>query len=80
MEALILVCAIAVSAPDCQRESSIASFYAPEAQDSMVGCMRHGMLFASQSRIVTKGTYSKVVCGRPAQRAIGHKDEPRIAG
>ncbi len=69
MEVLILVCALSVSAPDCQKHTSIASFYAPDPQESLSGCMRHGMLFASQTRLVTEGTYSKVVCVPPSRKA-----------
>ena len=80
MEALILVCALAVSAPDCQKETSIATFYAPDPQVSLTGCMRHGMLFASQSRIVTPGTYSKIVCVPPSRKALGRKLASHTAG
>jgi hypothetical protein len=65
MDVLILVCALSVSAPDCQRGTSIASFYAPDPQESLVGCMHHGMLFASQTRLVQPGTYPKIVCIPP---------------
>jgi hypothetical protein len=65
MEALILVCALTVSAPDCQKTNAIAVFYGPEPQESLSGCLRHGTLFAASSRLVTEGTYSKIVCGRP---------------
>jgi hypothetical protein len=69
MEALILVCLIGVSAPDCQKDTSVHAFYAPEPQQSMSGCLRHGMLFAAQSRLVGMGTYSKVVCVPPSRKA-----------
>jgi hypothetical protein len=65
MEALILVCSLTVSAPDCQKNTAIATFYGPEPQESLVGCLRHGTLYAATSHLVTEGTYSKIVCGKP---------------
>lgn len=62
MNALILVCALTVAAPDCQKNTAIHNFYDPEAQQSMVGCLNHGMLYASQSGLIEPGTYPKVVC------------------
>jgi hypothetical protein len=67
MEILILVCALATAAPDCQKDSAIHVFYAPPSPDSSAGCLRQGLLFAAQSRLVKPGTYAKVGCryGRP---------------
>jgi hypothetical protein len=62
VNALILICALSVSAPDCQKASSIHVFYAPEPQESLMGCLTTGMLYASQSGLVEQGTYSKIVC------------------
>jgi hypothetical protein len=62
VNALILVCALSVSAPDCQKETSIHVFYAPETQANITGCLTDGMLYASQSGLVEEGTYSKIVC------------------
>ena len=64
MNALILVCMLSVSAPDCQKATAVHTFYAPEAQQNMMGCLNHGMLYASQSGLVEPGTYSKIVCVR----------------
>jgi hypothetical protein len=75
MEALILVCSLTVSAPDCQKTNAIAVFYGPEPQESMSGCLRHGTLFAASSRLVTEGTYSKIVCGRP--KVVAKKEAKR---
>jgi hypothetical protein len=80
MEVLILVCALGVSAPDCQKGSSIAQFYAPDPQESLSGCMRHGMLYAAQSRLVTPGTYSKIVCVPHSRKAIGSNATKHVAG
>ena len=67
MNALILVCMLSVSAPDCQKNTSVHTFYAPEQQDNMAGCLTHGMLYASQSDLVEPGTYSKIVCVRSSK-------------
>jgi len=74
MEVLILVCALNVAAPDCQRETAISKFYAPEPQSSYSACMMHGMLFAAQSRMVKEGTYPKIFCvpfGAPKHKVAG---------
>ena len=67
MNALILICALAVSAPDCQKKTSIHVFYAPEVQSGLAGCMTHGMLYASQSGLVDPGIYPKIVCIRSSR-------------
>ena len=69
MNALILICAMAVSAPECAKPTAVHIFYAPEVQASMAGCLSHGMLYASQSGLVEPGTYSKVVCLPPGRKA-----------
>jgi hypothetical protein len=74
MEILILVCALGVAAPDCQRETSIHSFHAPEVRAGMSGCLREGLLFAAQSELVQPGTYPKVVC-----ISAGRLEEARAA-
>ena len=62
MTILVLICALAVAAPDCQPDTAIHSFYAPDPQPNLVGCFREGMMYASQSGLVQQGTYSKVLC------------------
>jgi hypothetical protein len=69
MTILILVCALSVAPPDCQRNTAIHSFYAPGPQLSFTGCLREGTLYAAQSRLVTDGAYFKVFCTSP--RAAG---------
>ena len=36
--------------------------YAPDPQPSLSGCLGEGLMYAAQSRLVTPGTYPKVVC------------------
>jgi hypothetical protein len=69
MKILILVCALTVAAPDCQKNTAIDIFYAPPAGDSISGCTRQGLLYAAESRLVGPGNYAKVVCqnGRPVR-------------
>jgi hypothetical protein len=62
MDVLILVCALTVAAPHCQSDSATDSFRAPEPQSSLAGCLREGLMYAAQSRLVGPGTYPKVVC------------------
>jgi hypothetical protein len=62
MEALVLVCAMAVAAADCQPETSVRSLYVPDPQPNVTGCLRDGMLYAAQSGVVVAGTYPKIVC------------------
>jgi hypothetical protein len=64
MNIFILVCALSVAAPDCQRTTAIHSFYAPDPQPTFTGCLREGTMYAAQSRLVTQGTYVKVFCIR----------------
>ena len=64
MNALILICALSVSARDCQKATAVDVFYAPESQENLTGCLTHGMLYATQSGLVESGTYTKVVCGK----------------
>lgn len=74
MDVLVLVCAAALSAPACQKDTSIHAFYAPDPQTDASACLRHGMLYASESRLVGPGDYVKVVCVPPhrtAARASG---------
>ena len=40
MDVLVLVCALTVAAPDCQAETSVHRFYAPEPQLDLAGCLR----------------------------------------
>jgi hypothetical protein len=62
MNILILVCALATSAPDCQKNTAIDMFYAPPEASDMSGCARQGLMFAAESRLVKPGNYAKVVC------------------
>jgi hypothetical protein len=76
MNILILVCATAMSAPDCQKTTAIDTFYAPPAEsESLAGCFRQGMMFAAQSNLVHEGNYAKIVCsyGQRADEADGKR-------
>ncbi len=70
MEVLILVCSLAVTAPDCSKENAQNVFFAPSvaATTMPVGCLHEGMQYAAQSNLVTPGTYAKIVCRRPLTR------------
>jgi hypothetical protein len=78
MDILILVCALSVAAPDCQKATAQHIFHAPPSDGGMVDCMREGLLYAAQSRLVTPGTYPKIFC-RHVER-LGHEAEVGTAG
>ncbi|WP_159585813.1 hypothetical protein [Chelativorans xinjiangense] len=62
MDVLVLVCALAVAAPDCQRSTAIHGFYAPDPKPDLAGCLREGLLYAARSGLVMADTYPKVFC------------------
>jgi hypothetical protein len=62
MDILILVCALSLSAPDCQKDTAQHVFFAPPGGEEISGCTRQGLMFAAQSRLVTHGNYAKIVC------------------
>jgi hypothetical protein len=65
MDVLVLVCLASVAAADCQAKTAVASVYAPNPASGYSACMRTGMLYAAQSRLVTAGTYPKIMCVPP---------------
>ena len=77
MEILILVCALGITAPDCQAHSAIHSFHAPEPPADVAGCLRHGLM-SPRSRAGAPGSYPKVVCGPPAGGAMATPSPSRI--
>lgn len=58
----IAICLLATPVPECQKDNSVIWIGAPEHQSSLSGCMRHGVLYAAESRLVTEGLYAKVFC------------------
>ena len=62
MNILILVCALSVAAPDCQKDTALHIFHAPPSGVGLAGCARQGLLFAAESHLATRGSYAKVVC------------------
>jgi hypothetical protein len=46
MDILVLVCALTVTAQDCQPETSIDRFYVGLPMSDPEGCLRSGMLYA----------------------------------
>lgn len=68
MDVLVLVCSLIVAAPDCQPSTAIHSFYTPDPKPDLAGCLREGLLYAAQSRLVMAGAYPKVFC-IPSQSA-----------
>ena len=58
----IAVCLSATPMPNCSEATSVAWIVAPERPASMIGCMRHGLLYAAESHLITEGSYGKVFC------------------
>ena len=58
----IAICLSATPIPECQEPTAVSWVIAPEHPTSIVGCMRHGMLYAAESHLVTEGSYAKVFC------------------
>jgi hypothetical protein len=81
MEVLVLVCAAAVAAPDCQLDTAIHKFYVPGPQAGLAGCLREGMMYAAQSGLVGEDSYPKVVCvppEAPRTRVSEREELPRV--
>ena len=58
----IAVCLSATPIQKCGEINSVAWVVAPDHPTSIAGCMRHGMLYAAESHLVTAGSYAKVFC------------------
>ena len=58
----IAVCLSATPVQTCSEGTSVAWVVAPDHPASIDGCMRHGMLYAAESHLVTVGSYAKVFC------------------
>jgi len=71
MGILILVCAAALSQAECRNDTALHVFHAPPVEGGLVNCMREGMLYAANSRLVTPGTYMKIACRAPGARTAG---------
>jgi hypothetical protein len=65
MDVLVLVCLASVAAADCQAKNAVASVYAPDPVSGYSQCFRTGLRYAAQSRLVTPGTYPKIMCVPP---------------
>ena len=65
---MIAICLLATPKPKCAQDTAVAWIAAPEHQNTIGGCMRHGMLYVASSGLVTEGSYSKIFCsaGRTA--------------
>ncbi len=66
----IAVCLSATPMQNCGEATSVAWIVAPEQPSSIVGCIRHGMLYATESHLVSGGSYAKIFCS-PGARSGG---------
>lgn len=60
--AVILICLESTPMQECTQATSVALIVSTESQSSQMGCMRHGMLYAAASHLVTPGSYPKIFC------------------
>ena len=58
----IAICLSATPVTECRELTAVSWIVAPEQPSSIPGCMRHGMLYAASSNLVTAGSYAKVFC------------------
>jgi hypothetical protein len=58
----IAVCLLTTPVHQCQQANAVSWIVAPERPPSISGCMRHGMLYAAESRLVAQDSYAKVFC------------------
>jgi hypothetical protein len=58
----IAICLSATPVADCHEPTAVSWVLAPEHPDSIVGCMRHGMLYAASTNLVLEGSYAKIFC------------------
>ena len=58
----VAVCLSSMPARECRQRTALDWIAAPEAQRSLTGCMRHGLLYAATSHLVIEGSYTKVFC------------------
>lgn len=69
---VVLVCALAIAGPDCQRATAKDVLIAPEKAASDLACMRLGLMYAAESGAVVPGYYAKVRCERQtAGKVVG---------
>jgi hypothetical protein len=59
---------------DCNRLTSVAWIKAPDlpgrTAELPLACMRHGLMYAAESQLVTRGSYLKVMCVRPQPETV----------
>ena len=66
---LILICTVGTPQNECRDEPGryLNRILPPASDDasdqSYVGCLRYGLLYAARSNMAGAGTYPKVICG-----------------
>lgn len=58
----IAVCLASTPMAACHEPTAVSWIIAPDHPASAGACMRHGMLYAASSQLVTEGSYAKVFC------------------
>jgi hypothetical protein len=58
----VAICLSATPVQKCHQPTAVTWIVAPEHPSSIAGCIRHGMLYAAESHLVTSGSYAKVFC------------------
>lgn len=70
----LAICLAAVPVQDCNQRTSVAWIKAPDlpgrAGELPLACQRHGLMYAAESQLVTRGSYLKVMCVRPNPETV----------
>jgi hypothetical protein len=74
VDIVILVCATAVGAADCNPHTGTHVLRAPVVATGASGCLMQGMVYAAQSNTVDEGYYPKIQCVRGAPVAHAQRE------
>lgn len=68
----IAVCLSTTPVQECNRDTAVNWMVAPEVQQGLGSCMKHGQEYAAESHLLREGDYAKIYCRPPSQfRKVG---------
>jgi hypothetical protein len=72
ISAFLAICLMSTPIKDCDRETAVSWMKVPTENDLRlpIQCMRTGLLFAAESRLVVQGSYLRVLCVRPQPEKV----------
>jgi hypothetical protein len=72
ISAFVAVCLVATPVHDCNQRTAVSWMRVPTELDLRlpIQCMREGLLYAAQSRLVMPGSYLRVLCVRPQPEKV----------